>query len=477
MSEKTTQTFDRLVGPIDWGEIEHWDRTYYLHNVQAQAEYVFTGVERTDGNYLYLADGTRLLDFQSQLVSDSMGHRHPKVHAEIKRAMERYGHVFFGLATDYRARAAKLVIEDILGGKKGWAGRVRFLSSGSEGVECALAMARLYTGRPVILTQAHSFHGMTIGATQLRGYRGNITPVESPDEVRDVPGFPGPGIVPIPAPEFHDWVGGGPLPSLVATERIIQEVGPENIAAVITETMLGAAGYLPHDRYLVELYGLSRKYDFLWIDDEVMCGFGRLGDWFGYQGYDGIEPDLMPIGKSINGCALPAGGVVASRPIAEYFDRARWWSGSTHDAHALVCASIVGNLETMIEEDIIARVRRLSPYLEAKLRDVGRRHACVGRIAGRGFYFCVDLVDAAGNPIVTDDRDTGFVGDIASHPNHVIARECAKRGLYLGGFVPNTIKVAPPFTITEEEIDFGIGVFDEALAVIDRQIGVNRSRA
>ncbi len=175
MSEKKTQTCDGPVGPIDWGEIEHWDRSYYLHNVQAQAEYVFTGVERTDGNYLYLADGTRLLDFQSQLVSDSMGHRHPKVHAEIKRAMERYGHVFFGLATDYRARAAKLVIEDILGGEKGWAGRVRFLSSGSEGVECALAMARLYTGRPVILTQTHSFHGMTIGATQLRGYRGNIT--------------------------------------------------------------------------------------------------------------------------------------------------------------------------------------------------------------------------------------------------------------------------------------------------------------
>jgi 4-aminobutyrate aminotransferase-like enzyme len=131
----------------------------------------------------------------------------------------------------------------------------------------------------------------------------------------------------------------------------------------------------------------------------------------------------------------------------------------------------------MIEEDIIARVRRLSTYLEAKLRDVGRGHACVGRIAGRGLYFCVDLVDAAGNPIVTEDRDTGFVGDIAAHPNHVIARECAKRGLYLGGFVPNTIKVAPPFTITEEEIDFGIGVFDEALAVIDRQIGINRSRA
>ena len=81
---------------IDWDEIERWDRAYYLHNTQAQAEYVFTGIEGADGNYLYTAGGGKLLDFQSQLVSDNMGHRHPRVHAEIKRAMERFGHVFFG---------------------------------------------------------------------------------------------------------------------------------------------------------------------------------------------------------------------------------------------------------------------------------------------------------------------------------------------------------------------------------------------
>ncbi len=452
---------------IDWAEIERWDRAYYLHNVQAQSEYVFTGVERTDGNYIYLADGTRLLDFQSQLVSDSMGHRHPAVHGEIKTAMERYGHVFFGLATDYRARAAKLVIEDILGGESSWAGRLRILSSGTEGVECALAMARLYTGRPIILTQVHSFHGMTIGATQLRGYRGNITPEGHPDQVLDVPGFPTPGFVTIPAPEFHDWDGNGPLPSLVATEQIIQAAGPDSIAAVITETMFGAAGYLPHDRYLPELRALSKKYGFLWIDDEVMTGFGRLGKWFAYQGYDGLEPDLMAVGKSINGCALPVGGVVASKAIGEYFDRGRWWSGSTHDAHALVCASIVGTLEAMMELGVPERVERLGHYLEDKLRDLADRHPCIGRVGGRGLYHTVDLVNEAGEPVIEEDRFTGFCGDIANHPNNFVARENVKRGLYLGGFVPNTIKVGPPFTITEEEIDFGIDVFDQSLSVFE----------
>ena len=471
MSENAPPQYPTSNVPIDWQQIERWDRSYYLHSWVAQDEYAFTGVEKTDGNYLYLADGTRLLDFRSQFVSDSMGHRHPRVHEEIRRAMERYGHVMMALATDYRARAAKLVIDDILGGEKGWAGRVRFLCSGTEGAESAMDMARVYTRRPIILTQVHSFHGMTVGATMLRGFRTNVTPVDSPNEIRDVPGFTSQGFMPIPAPEFHDWEGDSPLPSLVATEHLIQAVGPENIAAVITETMFGAGAYLPHDRYLPELCELTKRYGILWIDDEVICGFGRLGEWFGYQLFDGIEPDLMVVGKSLNGCALPIGGVVASRPIAEFFERARWWNGSTNEAHPLVCASIVGNLETMIEEEVVPRVARLGRYLEGKLREIQKRHPCVGRVGGRGLYYAVDLVNAQGEPIVPEDRFTGYLGDLSKYPSYIIAGECAKRGVFLGGVPPNTVQVAPPFTITEDEIDLAMNAFDEALNVLDRQIG------
>ncbi len=274
----------------DWDAVERWDRAYYLHAVQAQAEFSYIPIERTDGNYLVMPDGTRLLDFQSQLISDSMGHRHPRVHAEIARAMERYGHVFFGLATDYRARAAKLLLEDILGDEE-WAGRVRILSTGSEGVENAFAMAHHFTGRPVILTQAHSYHGMPMGATRLRGYRGQLSPGDDDDASRDIPGFVSDrGIVEIPAPEFYDYDGPRPLPSLEQTRAIIEEIGADQIAAVISEQMFGAAGLLPPDDYLPGLRELSKEYGFLWIADEVITGFGRLGEWFGYQCHPGSSP-------------------------------------------------------------------------------------------------------------------------------------------------------------------------------------------
>ena len=459
----TTTTATRT----DWAEIETWDRAYYLHNVQAQGQWPFVGVDRQDGNHLILHDGTRLLDFQSQLVSDSMGHRHEGAFGELARAMDRYGHVFFGMSNVYRARAARLIIEDVLGGEASGFGRVRILATGTEAVENCITIARLYTGRQVILTQAHSFHGMTVGSSMLRGYRNNISPAGRLDEVIDVPGFPVPGYIPIPAPEHQRERVNGPLPSLAATEAIIRAIGPQNIAGVITEPMFGAGGLPAHPDYLPGLAALARKYGFLWIDDEVLCGFGRLGEWFGYQHHPGIAPDLIAAGKSINGSALPAGAVIAATPIAEFLDRGRWWSGSTWDGHPLVCASIVGNLEYMLEHDMLGRVRRMGALLAERLADLATRHPCVGRLGGAGLYYAVDLVNAQGEPIVAEDRWTGFTGDLSAHPNNIVAAECAARGVFLGGFVPNTIKVAPPFTITEAEIDQGLDAFDHALSRVD----------
>lgn len=451
----------------DWAEIERWDRAYYLHNVQAQAEYQFLAVDRADGNYIQLADGTRLLDFQSQLVSDSMGHRHPAAVDAVTRAMQRYGHVFFGMANEYRARAAKLVIEDVLHGES-WPGRLRVFASGTEAAESAMTMARLYTGRPVVLTQAHSFHGSTQGATWLRGYRNCLNPGDDLDRVVDAPGFPAAGYIPVPPPEPADAAADGELPSIAATEAIVRAVGPENIAAVITEPMFGAAGLMPHPDYYPALRELSERHGFLWIDDEVLCGFGRLGEWFGYQRHAGIHPDLMVVGKGINGCLLPAGGVVASKPVAEFFDRARWWSGSTWDGHPLVCASIVGNLEYMLEHDVLSDVRKMGSLLREGLERLADRHPSIGRIGGAGLYHAVDLVNADGAPIVAADRYTGFAGDLSRHPNNIVAAECARHGVLLGGFVPNTVKVAPPFTITAGEIEQGLAALDSALDLIDR---------
>jgi len=453
---------------VDWERMEAWDRAYYLHNVQAGGEHVWNGVAYQEGNYLYMVDGTRLLDCQSQLISDNMGHRHPRVVAGLQEALERYGHVYFGMATDYRARAAKLIVEDLLGGD-GWAGRVRILPSGSDAVDVALTMARVYTGRPIVLTQRHSFHGLTAGAgTRVRGYDNQLSSAASPHVVRDVPGGEPPSFRTIPAPEPEDFDAGDGLPSIEALERTLAEVGPENVAAVITETMLGVGGIMGHDDYIPAVRELTRKHGILWVDDEVICGFGRLGEWFSYQLYDGVVPDLMPIGKGMNGCILPVGGVVASGEIAEVFERDRWYSGSTWDGHPLVCATVVANIEAMIDEGVVPHGAEMGARLREGLDELRARHPSIGRIGGRGLYQAVDLVRPDGTPIVPEDRLFDFTGDLSQTPTRIVARVSAEHGVFLTGFVPNTIKVAPPLTVGSDEIDLTIEAFDASLDEVER---------
>lgn len=468
---------------VDWELMEQWDRKYYIHNIYAQNEYNPIFIQRTEGRHFYLKDGTKVLDFMSQLISDHIGQCHPKVAAGIKEALDRYGHVYFAFSTDYRAKASKLLIEDAI--QDDWAGRVRFMSTGTEGVELALTMAKLYTGRQLIITQEHSFHGWTTGAgggcTRLRGYCNNLASPTDPNDFKDVPGFPTPGFHVVPAPfcyrcpvghsypECKKRVAGGRLPCLLPLEHLIEVIGPQNIAAVITEIMFGGAGIYSPPEYIPQLREITRKHGILWIDDEVITGFGRLGKWFAYQLYDGVFPDLMVVGKGLTSCALPSGGVVASKEVADFFERQRWWSGSSHEAHPITLAAVVANLQAMIEEDVVGRAAETGKYLGAQLHQLASAHKSVGQVAGAGMFWCVDLVKnrETREPFVKEDRNSMRAGDLSGWPTNIVLRKCMEKGVLLSGFCPNTVKIGPALTATREEIDQGIAAFDYALQELD----------
>jgi taurine--2-oxoglutarate transaminase len=451
---------------IDWKQIEKWDRQYYLHNIQAQEEHVWDGISHQEGNYLFLTDGTKLLDGASQLISDNMGHRHPHVVDGLVKALANYGHVHFGLGHEYRGHAARLIVEDLLG-PDGWAGRLRILPSGTEAVQTAISMARLFTGREIVLTQEHSFHGLTPDSgTTIRGYRGQVTSSTAGD-VTDIPGYPPHGFAIIPSPERQDFENTGKrLPSLEATEHIIEGIGPDKIAAVVADVMFGAAGLMGHDDYLPGLRELTQRHGILWVDDEVVCGFGRLGRWFGYQLYDGLTPDLMAIGKGMNGSIIPVGGVVASHEISDFFEQKRWLSGSTWDGHPLVCATVIANIEAMLAEDVVDNAERMGRYLRGRLEDLQKSYACVGHIGGRGLYQTIELIDESGAPIVPQDRWYDYSGDLSFLPVRVIAARARTHGVYLGGLVPNTVKISPPLTVDEGEIDLILEAVEAGLREI-----------
>jgi taurine--2-oxoglutarate transaminase len=264
--------------------------------------------------------------------------------------------------------------------------------------------------------------------------------------------------------------GTGTLACIDALEHLIRTLGPDSIAAVVAEPIFGVGMFHPPAEYLGQLRDLTREYGILWIDDEVMTGFGRTGAHFAYQHSPGVTPDLMTLGKGMVSGALPAGGLVMSREVSAFMDGYRWETVSTFAGHPVVTAAIVANIEWMLEERVAERAAALGVYLGSKLRALRDEHPCVADVAGAGLLWAVELVrpDGSGERFAPDDRHALPAGQPGFSPSYFLAEECAKRGVALATAPPNTLRIGPPLTTTEEHIDLGVEALRAALDELAR---------
>jgi taurine--2-oxoglutarate transaminase len=466
---------------VDWDLIRAWDEDYYAHVFVTADEYEHCAVARADGDFLELSDGTRLLDFTSGLLCANAGHRNQRIRDGIVDALDRYGFVWEGWATDLRSKAAKLIVDDLLG-PDDWAGRVRFTSSGTEAIELALLVAKLVTGRPNVISRDFAYHGWTHGALSLMGLPGSrgILAAGDSDEIRRPAGIPMQGVHFAPAPYCFSCPIGHTYPSckrqtgrlacIDALEHLIRTLGHDSVAAVVAEPIFGVGMFHPPDEYLPQLRELTREYGILWIDDEVMTGFGRTGKAFAYQHAPGVTPDLMALGKGMVSATLPAGGLVMSRAVSVLMDRYRWETVSTFAGHPVVMAAVVANIEWLLEERVAERATELGAHLGARLRALRDEHPCVAEVAGAGLLWAVELVrpDGSGERFAPEDRHTLPAGDHAFSPSLFLAGECAKRGVALATAPPNTLRIGPPLTTSEANIDIGVDALRGALDELAR---------
>lgn len=458
---------------VDWQDVKDWDEKYYLRPFRALGEYTHVGVERGEGSYLYLADGSRVLDFMSQYVCANLGQGHPRVRAAIVEAAGRFTYLSEPWTSDYRSKAAKLIVEDLLG-DEGWAGQVRFVTTGTEAIEMALIMAKLFTGRPNIVSQEFSYHGWTPGAAgaSLRLTRGNVAHPGT-GEVLEVPNHVPPGYYLAPAPNPYPGEeprdADGTLACVRQTEELFQRIGAETVAAFVVDVSHGTGSIHPPPEYLPQIRALTERYGALLIDDEVLSGFGRMGKWFAYQNYPGVRPDIMAIGKGLVAAAAPAAGVVVRSDIGEFFKDRRWWLPTTMAGHPLAMAAVCATIEAMLEEGIVERAAETGEYLAGLLAELEARHPSVGLVSGAGMFRTVELVKnkETRELFVPEDRNSMGEGDVASWPVNVVARHGLERGVYMSGFVPNTLRLGPPLTASREECDEAMEALDYALSRLD----------
>jgi taurine---2-oxoglutarate transaminase len=428
-------------------------KEFVLYSWSVQDAVSPIAVAGAEGRYFWDYDGNRYLDFASQLVNVSIGHQHPRVVEAIKEQAERLATIGPPMASESRSTLGRLLAEVTPGDLT----MSFFTNGGAEANENAIKLARWYTGRHKVIARYRSYHGATGGAITLTG------------DPRRWPAEPGiPGVVRMLDPYTYRCPAGHPDPCPVCTggphlEEILQYEGPQTVAAVILETIVGTNGIIvPPDGYLQAIREVCDRHGILLICDEIMAGFGRSGKWFACEHWD-VVPDILTVAKGINSGYVPLGAMVVSKPIADWVRDKYFAGGLTYSGHPLACAAAVASIEAFREEGIVEHAAAMERHIRAGLDALADRHRSIGDVRGLGCFFGLELVRDRDTrePLVPFNATREAFAPVAR-----LMKAALERGLYLMTHW-NVVMVCPPLTITREELDEGLGILDETLAVAD----------
>ncbi|MFO7339284.1 MAG: aspartate aminotransferase family protein [Lysobacteraceae bacterium] len=432
---------------MDIRELQRLDAAHHLHPFNDNAALARRGTRiltRGEGCYVWDAEGNRLLDAFAGLWCVNIGYGRQELGQAAARQMEQlaYYNSFFQCTTEPTIRLAAKLAELAPGDIN----HAFFVNSGSEANDTIFRLVRHFwavQGKPekkAFIARHNGYHGTTVAGASLGGMKA----------------MHGQGGLPIPDIHHIDppyWFGdGGDMDEdeygLLAARRLedrILELGPDRVAAFIGEPIMGAIGvYIPPRTYWPEVERICRKYDVLLVADEVICGFGRTGQWFGSQ-YFGFQPDVMPIAKGITSGYIPLGAALFNDRVAGVLKDAggELAHGATYSGHPVCAAVALENLRIMEEERIVERAREeIAPYLARRWAELGE-HRLVGQARIAGLVGALELVPDKPRRSFFPDR--GRVG--------ALCRDIALRNGLILRATWDTMLLSPPLVITPGQVD------------------------
>jgi taurine--2-oxoglutarate transaminase len=435
-------------------EIVRLCKRHTIFEWAAQATFAPLTMARAKGVFFWDAKGKRYLDFNSQLMSVNIGHGDERVIAAIKEQADRLPYAGPSIATEPRARLGQMLAEVAPGDLN----KAFFTLGGAESNENAIRIARLVTGRHKIVARYRSYHGATAGAATLTG---------DPRRFGAEPGIPGVCRVLDPYPYRCGFCQDKPactLQCLRHVEEVVQFEGPQNIAAILMETVTGTNGIIiPPDGYLRGLRELCDRHSILLILDEVMSGFGRTGKWFATEHWQ-VVPDLMTVAKGLTSSYLPLGAVLMRDRIAAYFEDHLFYGGLTYNSHPMSCAAAIATLKVYQEDGLVENSAKQGRTLERSLRAMKEKHPSVGDVRSIGLFSILELVKdrATREPLVPYNARPDQLGVM-----NKVSAFLRERGVYT--LVRwNNVFVNPPLCITEEQLLEGLSIVDQALEIADQ---------
>ncbi|MDQ6793343.1 MAG: aminotransferase class III-fold pyridoxal phosphate-dependent enzyme [Chloroflexota bacterium] len=404
-------------------------------------------VDRGQGSWLFTVDGGRYLDYSSGIGVTSTGHAHPRVVAAIQAQAAKLLHgqqniVYHEPGLRLYERLSRL----LPGG--GWGA---FLSnSGAEAIEAAVKLARVATGRPVIIGFRGGFHGRTAQTMALTTakdvYRGAFEPL------------PG-SVYHTPFPYCYRAAGGAHAPDACTCDweaqldlLFHQVIYPDRVAAILVEPVLGEGGYVvPPPGFMPRLREITRRHGILLIADEIQTGYGRTGELFAVNHWN-VEPDILVMAKGI-ASGLPLSGILAKRKLLDTLLPGT--HGGTYGGNVVSCAAANATLDVIEDEGLVANARARGSQMLAGLRTIAAGHTSVGDVRGLGCMLALEFVRPG--------EGDGRVPD-ADVMKRVLAEALARKLIVLSaGTYANVVRIIPPLVTTAEEVDLALSVLGESL--------------
>jgi len=392
-------------------------------------------------------DGNTFLDFAAGIAVVSTGHCHPRVVGAIQKQAAELIHIS---CTDFYYQGLVELAERVSAvapGKE--AKKVYFGNSGTEAIEAAIKLARYHTRRDKIIAFHGCFHGRTLGALSLTA-----------SKAIQRKGFGAllAGVFHIPYPNSYRCPYGNPSPctcveSATFLEREIfkRMVDPEEVAAIFIEPIQGEGGYVPAPKeFFVELQRICRQYGILLVCDEVQSGMGRTGKWWACD-HAGIEPDILCVAKGI-ASGMPLSATIARASLMDWKPGAH---ASTFGGNPVSVAAALATMD-LLETQYIENARRVGGFLLGRISDWPARHRIVGDVRGKGLMIGIE--------IVRDQKTKERAGDL----REAIVDLAFEKGLLLLGAGENTIRIAPPLVIDEEQAAFAAQTLEACIGEVEK---------
>jgi len=443
----------------------HWDDEWSMQQLQEAADQHVVAtwgpsntvsktrmMERGEGVFVFDKDGNKYLDWTSQAVCANLGHTVPSaVKDAVSQQLDKLPMVYGGTGlSEIRVRLANLLSELCPGDINGFV----FPSGGGEANEAAIRIARRFTGKHKILNQYRSYHG---GSTATLAATGDFRRWYAESGAS--------GFVKMfnPQPFGFKWGNSDREKTAVLLDMLDEQIrmeGPNTIAAIMLEPIVGAGGALVSPAgYMQGVRALCDKYDILLIMDEVMMGFGRTGQFWGFQHYKGVIPDIITSAKGLTSSYLPLAMVGMRQKIKDFFmDNPLGW-GATYANHPVALACAYEVVKHVVKENLAERAASFEPLIVEQMQNLVTRHSSVRQARVIGLFGCLDLIGPSGNMIQEYQQPS---------PKKVLEfrKAMLDNGLH-SLFRPPLLHCAPPLIIQEHELLDGFSRLDNALHILD----------